>query len=300
MQIHFLGHPEKEAIRHYLPGWVDWLLQQEKSVGIGALLAPVLPANLRQRVTVYQDERELVRQGDLLVTLGGDGTILLAARLMGAVNVPIMGVKFGGLGFLADVSPDEFEDAFREVSQGHAMRQQRMVLEGWIREAGEKVHQQAIGFALNEFAVLREHRANVCRLSVWVDDQPVCTYIADGLIIATPTGSTAYSMAAGGPLLAPMLRSMVLTPICPHSLTQRPLVIGDHSKVRVEAAKGESGRLIISADGQELEILTHGKSLVVKKAAHTITLLQRAGHTYFDVLRAKLNWGDDIRQKNDE
>ncbi len=296
MHIHFLGHPEKEAIGLYLPGWIEWLLQQDKSIGIGALLAPLLDAKLRDRVTVFQDECELVRQGDLLITLGGDGTILLAARLMGAVNVPILGVKFGGLGFLADVAPEEFKDAFREVSQGHALKQQRMVLEGRVIDSKGQECKRA--FALNEFVVLREHRAHVIRISVWVDEQPVCTYIADGLIIATPTGSTAYSMAAGGPLMVPMLQSIVLTPICPHSLTQRPLVISDRSQVRVETAKGESGLLIVSADGQELDTLSRGRGLLVKKADHTITLLQRAGHTYFDVLRAKLNWGDDIRQKN--
>ena len=138
------------------------------------------------------------------------------------------------------------------------------------------------------------------RINVWVDDNPVCTYIADGLIISTPTGSTAYSMAAGGPLLVPELKSIVITPICPHSLTARPLVISDSSTVRVEPGKGEHGDLSVSADGDEIGVLTSSHSLNVKKARHSITLLQRAGHTFFDVLQAKLNWGDDIRQKEHE
>ncbi len=295
MNISFLGNPEKAAIGAYLPKWIEWLLSQGKSVGLSPGLASMLSEYLRQRITVYAREQDLIDRCDLLITLGGDGTILRAARLVGQSNVPILGVKFGGLGFLADVAPEEFQEAFREVSQGHVLRQQRMVLYGEVKQGTRKVSEGA--FALNDIVVLRQQRSHVTRINVWVDDDPVSTYIADGLIIATPTGSTAYSMAAGGPLLVPELHSLVITPICPHSLTARPLVINQSSTVRVEPGKGETGDLIVSADGLEIGVLNDKKSLQVKKAAHCITLLQRAGHTFFDVLRAKLNWGDDIRQK---
>lgn len=297
MHVSFLGTPDKTAIRFYLPGWVEWLLEQGKTVGLTEGLARLVSDELRGRVRMHSTEEELVQNCDLLVTLGGDGTILRAARLVGQANIPILGVKFGGLGFLADVTPDEFFEAFREVSQGHVLRQERMVLQGHVETTGEPA---APTYALNDFVVLREHRSHVTRINVWVDDHPVCTYIADGLIVATPTGSTAYSMAAGGPLLVPLLSAMVVTPICPHSLTARPLVISDASTVRVCAGKGEHGRLIVSADGQEIDALEGRKTLVVHKAPYRITLLQRTGHTFFDVLRAKLNWGDDIRQKDDE
>ncbi len=297
MYIGFIGSPEKKGIGYYLSRWVGWLTEQGKHVGLLPELASLLKETLRSEIEIHTQEHELVRRCDLLVTLGGDGTILRAARLIGDTNVPILGVKFGGLGFLADVSPEEFEVAFREVSQGHVLRQERMVLQGEL--IGAQWESGGPAFALNDFVVLREHRSHVTRINMWVDDDPVCTFIADGLIISTPTGSTAYSMAAGGPLLMPMLQSIVITPICPHSLTMRPLVVDDRSTVKVAPGKGEDEKLIISADGREMAALKHEQYLVVRKADYTVTILQRKQHTFFDILRAKLNWGDDIRQKDD-
>ncbi len=297
MQISFFGDPRKRSIGRYLPRWIAWLTAQGKNVAVMQDLAQFLTPEVLGMVRLCEDAAALVQGCDLLVSLGGDGTILLTSRIVGDRNIPILGVKFGGLGFLADVAPEEFEEAFREITQGLAQRQPRMVLAGFIR-CGDKT----LGphFALNDIVVQRQQRSHVTRISVWVDDHPVCTYISDGVIIATPTGSTAYSMAAGGPLLIPMLQSILITPICPHSLTARPLVISDRSQVRIAAGKGERLPLLVSADGEEMGALQRNDQLLVQKAEHTVTLLHRAGKTFFDVLRAKLNWGDDIRQKDHE
>jgi len=298
MRISFYGNPQKTAIRDYLPQWIRWLAGRDVEVSLTAELAEPFIAEVKKLVCTCDAEKELLDGCDLLITLGGDGTILRAAGLVGASNVPILGVKFGGLGFLADVTPGEFENAISEVMRGKVQQQKRMLLQGQVFRNDAAVGERY--FALNEFVALGGHRSMINRISFWVDDKPVCTYIADGLIVATPTGSTAYSMAAGGPLLAPGLCSMVVTPICPHSLTARPLVISDRARVRI--ASGQAGQfpLIASADGQEFDHLDGEKVLVVERAPHTITLLHQARHTFYDVLRTKLNWGDDIRQKEHE
>ena len=298
MRISFYGNPKKTAIRDYLPQWIKWLAGQKVRICLTAELAEPFAREVSSLVSTCGGERQLLDRCDLLITLGGDGTILRAAGLVGAANIPILGVKFGGLGFLADVPPAEFKEVFTEVVRGNMQRQKRMVLQGQVLRNGAVSGKRL--FALNDFVVLGGHRSLINRINIWVDENPVCTYIADGLIIASPTGSTAYSMAAGGPLLAPGLHSMVVTPICPHSLTARPLVISDRSQVRISSGQKRQYPLIASTDGQEFDRLDGENVLIVEKAPHTITLLQQARHTFYDVLRTKLNWGDDIRQKEHE
>lgn len=297
MNVSFLGSPKKEAIRRYLPAWVEALCAEGRNVILTLSLAELLPDATRQQVQVRSEESLLLQNCDLLVTLGGDGTILYAARLVADRNVPILGVKFGGLGFMADVSPDDFLQAFREVCQGTSEKQQRMVLHGQIHN--EENPFALPHYALNDIVVLRQHRSHVSRINVWVDDAQVCTYIADGLIVSTPTGSTAYSMACGGPLLAPLIDCFVITPICPHSLIPRPIVVSGDTTVKVRVGEEWEQDLVVSADGDEIGYLRSTDELLVRKAPHKITLLHRAGYSFFDVLRAKLNWGDDIRQGED-
>ncbi len=298
MNISFLGNPAKKEISQYLPGWVDWLLSQGKSVRLRSDLAGMLSSNARSEIDIVDEFSELADQCDLLVSLGGDGTILFAARVVGRANVPILGVKFGGLGFLADVTPEDFQQAFREVSQGHCERQNRMLLRATMVDSAGRMG--ASVDALNDVVVISRNRNQVAGISIWVDDDFVATYFGDGLIVATPTGSTAYSLAVGGPFVVPGLNTILLSPICPHSLSARPIVVSCSSRITIRPGRGNTQELGVNADGQDFSTLEPQHKLVIEKAPHTITLLQRKQHTFFDVLRAKLNWSDDIRHIKDD
>ncbi len=299
MNISFLGNPAKNEISHYLPGWVDWLLEQGKTVRLRSDLAGMLPERTRKAVEVVEEFSDLIEQCDLLISLGGDGTILFASRIIGKANIPILGVKFGGLGFLADVTPEDFQQAFREVTQGNCERQNRMLLRGRLVDPAGRMG--ASIDALNDIVVISRNRNQVASISIWVDDDFVATYFGDGLIVSTPTGSTAYSLAVGGPFVVPQLDTILLSPICPHSLSARPIVVSCASRITIRPGEGNLQELGVNADGQDFSSLKDPYKLVIEKAPHTITLLQRKQHTFFDVLRAKLNWSDDIRHiKNGE
>lgn len=294
MRLSFLGNPAKPGIRKYLPLWIDWLLDKGHVIAISSELVSVLAPLQQDEVSICAEATSLVEGCELLISLGGDGTILSAARYVGARGIPILGVKFGGLGFLAGVAPEEFQEAFLEVQQNKVDRQQRLVLSGTLR--GSEVDPRPY-YALNEFVIARQQGTQSSRIALWVNETPVSTFIADGIILSSPTGATAYSMAAGGPLVSPTVDVLIITPICAHSLTTRPIVVNHDARIWVEAC-GESGHtLSVSADGQMLEPLRRGEMFEVKKGPYRITLLQRAGHTFFDILKTKLHWGEDIRKR---
>lgn len=294
MRLSFFGNPTKPGIRRYLPGWIKWLLQQGHEICLDQELAAVLDDVAEQQVSVAGSHDDLVQGCELLLSLGGDGTILMAARLIGDRNIPILGVKFGGLGFLVDVAPDEFRAAFAEVGEQRSLRPPRLLLQGEIEG-----NSQAKTVALNEFMVGRRAGSHATSIRLGIDGTHVSSFIADGLIVATPTGSTAYSMAAGGPLVSPELDLFIITPICPHSLTTRPIVVSAESDIWIEPGRSVDGELAVVADGQTIGYLQPGDKLKLRKSGYRVTLLQRASHTFFDVLNRKLNWGEDIRKHED-
>ncbi|KAA3616282.1 MAG: NAD(+)/NADH kinase [Calditrichaeota bacterium] len=294
MKISFFGNPEKDEIARFLPQWVSYLEANSHQVTMTQDLADIYSQNFKN-IKLVDEIFELCEDCDLLVSLGGDGTILWAAQLVMGKDIPLLGVKFGGLGFLAEISPEEFQVAIDEISVGKWKLQKRLMLEGRIengqgRQIGENTS------VLNEFSVVGGNIGQVSRVDVWVDDNHVSTYIADGILISTPTGSTAYSLAARGPLLMPTADSMIIAPICPHTLTARPLVVDGSAQIKICPADDEKRPLFINADGREISQLAGDQQLHIQKSANYITLLHRADRTFFDILRAKLNWGDDIRQ----
>ena len=230
----------------------------------------------------------LVREADLLVVLGGDGTLLSVARAVEQRAVPILGINLGTLGFLAEVSVDEMLDALGRTLAGEMAIEPRMRLAVRLTRDGRELRSW---LALNDAVITKGASARIVDLEARADGQLVTTYHADGLIVSTPTGSTAYSLSAGGPILLPGVPSLVLTPICPHALTQRPLVLPDSVAIEV-IVHPRGGEVQLAIDGQEGAPLHDGDLVAVRRSEHPTLLVVPRQHSRFEVLRTKLRWGE--------
>ncbi len=291
MRFAIFGNLTHAAIVEVAPRWLQWLSDRAEVViadDLAAHLGVVSP-----RVTVAPRD-SVHRNCDMLISLGGDGTILATAHVVGRSGVPILGVKFGGLGFLVEIGPEELYSALEAILAGRYEVQKRMVLEARLRNAPEA----ATLYALNDFVIDKAGQMRLVRLKVMIDDEYLNTYISDGLIVATPTGSTAYSLAAGGPIMPPEMKAMVITPICPHSLNARPVVIPDEKTVMVEIATADT-QAHLSADGQPARRIVSGMCVEIRKADYSVNLVRKAGpvsSSFYDKLRAKFHWGEDLRK----
>lgn len=226
-----------------------------------------------------RDVSEFQKLADMVMTFGGDGTLLAAARLLMGTDVPIMGVNVGKLGFLAEFSMTELDEAIASVISGSYRIVDRTTIEvevGGVRST-----------ALNEVLLERSSKAKMISVRAWVDDHHVADYRADGVIVATPTGSTAYSLAAGGPIIAPSTNSLCITPIAPHTLTLRPLIINDTSEIRMHLLSDATQGQVV-ADGMILGTVTSGQPITIRKSPHLVKLVKRIDSTYYDLLRQKL------------
>ncbi len=226
---------------------------------------------------------------DLLVTLGGDGTLLRGARLVAPHGIPVLGINLGRLGFLTSISPEELEVGLAAFVEGQIALDERMVLQVEARTASGRKHGEY--FALNDVVLHRGGVARMIRMRVHAHDEEVGTYSADGIILATPTGSTAYSLSAGGPIVTPSVDCIIATPICPHTLAVRPLILSAAETVSVEVLSPME-ELILTIDGQQAANLTPGDRLVVCRAPVPLRLVRFPGQTFFSTLRRKLAWGD--------
>ncbi len=233
--------------------------------------------------------RELAEKVDVVVVLGGDGTLLAVARAIGARPIPILGVNLGTMGFLAEIARDELLPTLEEVIAGRFRTEERMRLEVVVERAGQELGRY---LALNDAVIANTALARIVDLTVSADGADVTTYHADGLIVATPTGSTAYSLSAGGPLVLPSLEAIVLTPICPHSLSQRPLVLPPTCAVAVVARGSPGGDIKLTVDGQVGRELSDGDRVSVRRSDHPVRLLVPPDRNRFEVLREKLRWGE--------
>ncbi len=231
---------------------------------------------------------EMVRRADLLVVLGGDGTLLAVARAVEERAVPILGVNLGTLGFLVEVSVDEMTTALARALAGEMTIEPRMRLAVRLVRDGRELRSW---LALNDAVITKGASARIVDLEAHADGQLVTTYHADGLIVSTPTGSTAYSLSAGGPILLPDVPSLLLTPICPHALTQRPLVLPDSAEIEV-VVHPRGGEVQLAIDGQEGALLHEGDRVAVRRSEHPTLLLVPPQRSRFEVLRSKLRWGE--------
>ena len=225
---------------------------------------------------------------DFVISLGGDGTFLKAASRVGAKNIPILGVNMGRLGFLADVSGSEVESAVDALYCGDYAVEDRAV----IQVEGDKF--EDCPYALNDVAILKRDNASMISIRATINGQYLTTFHADGLIISTPTGSTAYSLSNGGPIIVPGTRVISLTAVAPHSLTMRPIVIPDDCEVKL-MVESRSDHFLVGIDGRSEEC-KEGTCLTLRKAPYHIKVVKRAGQTYFHTLREKMMWGADTRE----
>jgi NAD+ kinase len=225
---------------------------------------------------------------DLVIVLGGDGTLLSAARAIRGREIPLFPVNLGGLGFLTAITLDElFPELERAFRGEHRVGKRKMLEVELVRGEENVAHYEA----LNDAVINKASLARMIDLEAYVDQMFVCAYKVDGLIVATPTGSTAYSLSAGGPIIFPSVAAFCLTPICPHTLTNRPLIVPESSVIRV-VCLAEDGAAFLTIDGQVGEPLLHGDQIVCRTSAYAIHLIRPPRMLFFDVLRAKLKWGE--------
>lgn len=236
-------------------------------------------------------EPENIEGVDYVISMGGDGTFLEAANKVGDREIPILGVNMGRLGFLADVLPSEIETTLDHVLRGDHIIEDHTVIK--LETNGETV--ECNPFALNDIAVLKRDSASMISIRAYVNGDFLVNYQADGLIIATPTGSTAYSLSNGGPIIVPQSGSLCITPVAPHSLNIRPIVINDTSVIKLEVCS-RSHNFLVAIDGRSMKMAEETR-LTIRKAPYTIKLIKLKSQRYFSTLHEKLMWGADTRQR---
>jgi NAD+ kinase len=260
---------------------IPWLNSRGVEIFLDKLSAERYPEQ-----TCLVPPEELVKKVDVVCVFGGDGTLLYAARLIGTTGVPIMGINLGSLGFLTEVTLGKMHEAFDVLLSGSYELEERGLLEVEVWRDGQVSGHY---LALNDAVINKNALARIIELEVSVNAQPVLLTRADGLIISTPTGSTAYSLAAGGPILYPILEAFIIAPICPHTLTNRPLVIPDRDSVGVCLRRGSD--VMLTVDGQVGMPLQQQDCLRIRRAPSTLRLVLPFGSNFFELLREKLRWG---------
>jgi NAD+ kinase len=283
MNVGIVTKPNLVAARETLIGLERWLREHGVAGVWSTEAAALIPADGR----VVLAREEMPARIDLALVLGGDGTLLAMADIIAQAgrDVPILGINFGSLGFLTEITHPELYSALASTIAGRVSHDERMMLRGSVG--------QHVRVALNDIVFTRTALSRMIDLAVTVGEQFVTSVKADGLIVATPTGSTAYNLAAGGPIVHPAMDAIVLTPIAPHTLTNRPIVIPAEREIRVQAGPANAGAEIFATfDGQHGFALVEGDEVIVTRAPRPIRLVRSATRSYFEVLREKLKWGE--------
>jgi len=241
------------------------------------------------------DADMLADSADLIIAVGGDGTMLHAAALTDGGRIPLLGVNRGRLGFLTDVSPAEMLDNLGEILKGNYSRESRLQLDATITSANGM---QRTACALNDIVLQRRETGRMVDFETRIAGHFVNSHSGDGLIVATPTGSTAYALSCGGPIIEPLLDAIVVVPICPHTLSDRPIVVPSRLDIEVALLWRDDTKAEVSVDGHSLGELDAGEKLVISEAPRRLTLIHPPGYDYYEILRSKLHWGRDSRIRN--
>ncbi len=285
--IHKQRYEPAEKVARRLEQWLEargvrvFLEEMEAPGSTGARAAPP-PSSIPHDV-------------DWLVVLGGDGTLLGAARQVGDYGVPILGVNLGGLGFMTEIPLTRLYPCMEKLLRSELESESRLMVEACVMREGEEVCRTAV---LNDVVINKGALARILDLHVYIDDQFLTVFRADGLIVSTPTGSTAYSLSAGGPILYPTLSNIVLAPICPFTLTNRPIILADTATVRIEIANEVQEEVFLTLDGQVGFDLLPGDRVFVSKSEERIRLIKSPYQTYFEILRTKLMWGGAVKNEH--
>ena len=282
-KIALVCKPAKKELEKLVPELAAWLEKRGYQIIAdpdAAKFAPKYKPVLRTEIASHKPE--------MVIVLGGDGTLLAAARAVAKDNIPILAVNLGSLGFLTEVPVAELYATIEAVEKNKTTRESRSTLQCCVMRKSKCVAEY---LALNDVVLTKGSIARMTEVDVSVDGQFVVNLKADGVIVSTPTGSTAYSLAAGGPILEPSVEALVITPVSPHSLTQRPLVVPDSAEITL-TVQGTPDEVFLTVDGQQGMPMLEGDRVVCKKSAHNVHLLKLPGRTFFEVLRTKLKWGE--------
>lgn len=284
-RLGIVAKPSPESIRDGLSELLDWLRERQVEAVLDEEAAALAGGDAS---AICMAREEVPEHADLIVVLGGDGTLLSIARPAAHADVPVLGVNYGGMGFLTVTPKEELFSALDNVLSGTYSLSRRMMLRA--RVESDDPDRETVHDVLNDAVVNKTSLARIVELETAVDDELVSRFRADGLILSTPTGSTAYSLAAGGPIVLPDVSAILLTPISPHTLTNRPLVLPGSARVRVGLRTPEED-VVLTLDGQEGVELRPGESVVVERSPHRFTLVHPVSRSYFEILRTKLSWG---------
>jgi len=288
MKIGLHLHPKFETQSKFLPLIIEFLISKGQAV--------VLPESFKQNSGIpaksveYLPSEKMPEVIDAMFSVGGDGTFLGASRLMAQTGKPVLGIHLGGLGFLADVSMENYKERLTAFFDGDFKIEQRSVLNARVTFPDRT----DTYFAFNDFVIDRGRVLTMIKIRTYVDDDYFNTYRSDGLIVSTPTGSTAYSLSAGGPIISPLLNVIVISPICPHSLSARPVVIADNQIIRLECEELNND-VSLMVDGQKRVSLVNAGKVEIHKADFTLNIIRFRGDSFFQTLRTKMNWGLDAR-----
>ena len=287
--IGIISKPKKEEIRQVVPPLIRWLEERKVKVLIDQETGSML-----DRANQGIGRNALSSQVDMILVLGGDGTLLAAARVIDKKKIPILAINLGALGFLTGTALEEMYTSLEDVLAGKAKRQRRAQMQADVIRAGETISHFR---ALNDVVLNKAAIARILDFDVLIDGGYAASYRADGLIFSTPTGSTAYSLAAGGPVVEPSVDALLITPICAHTLSNRPLVVPD--SVTIEATiKTPRESVFLTVDGQVGVALRTDDTVRVSKSEYSVELIVPPRQTYFDVLRQKLKWGGEVDLKS--
>ena len=282
-KIGIVSKPKKAEIRQIVPRLVEWLRERDIEVSIDKETGAILESSEK-----CLTRNELPGKVDLLIVLGGDGTLLAAARALYRREVPIFAVNLGDLGFLTVITRDELYPALEGVLSGNYRSERRVQIEGELVRADEVL---STFRALNDVVLNKGAIARIQDFEVYADGEFISNYKSDGLIVSTPTGSTAYSLAAGGPVVSPSVEAFIITPICAHTLTNRPLVLRDSANIEI-VVKSQREAAYLTVDGQ-VGIATHSEDIIrVRKSDSYVELIQPPQRNYYEILRQKLKWGE--------
>ena len=282
--IGIFSRPRRADLADVVPALLEWLSTR----GYRALYDTETADALNDGTADGLARAQLVADSDLLLVLGGDGTLLAAAREVAARGIPILPINLGSLGFLTSFTLEELYPALEETLAGRAETSERVMLTASLIRRGQVIESKNV---LNEAVINKGALARMIEVELSIDGDFVCRYRADGLIVATPTGSTAYSLSAGGPIVHPAVESIILTPICPHTLTDRPLVVGDCCTVQMRL-RGAAESVYLTLDGQKGILMQSEDCVAIVRAKQRLKLIQPHRKSYYEILRSKLKWGE--------
>jgi NAD+ kinase len=281
--IGIFSRPRRADITDIVRPLLEWLSKR----GIRGIYDTETAASLRDG-TGGRPRELMAHESDLLLVLGGDGTLLAAAREAAPRGIPILPINLGSLGFLTSFTLGELYPALEETIAGHLTASERVMLAASLIREGQVVESQLV---LNEAVITKGALARMIEIELLIDEDFVCRYRADGLIVATPTGSTAYSLSAGGPIVHPAVESIILTPICPHTLSDRPLVVDDSCNVEMRL-RGIAESVYLTLDGQKGVLMQSEDRVLILRAKERLKLIQPHRKSYYEILRNKLKWGE--------